>query len=74
MADIHLYFVGIPLLLTVVLAVLVYARKGAHPPTYDMSQPWTHPPVLWAAVDEVIAGHDEHGAGFSVGGGASGKW
>lgn len=75
--HILLYFVGIPLLLVVVLSALIWSSKGAHPATYQMSEPWaqTHPPILWAAVDEVVGGqhgHDE--APVSVGGGASGKW
>ncbi|MCV7314806.1 hypothetical protein H7J77_04540 [Mycolicibacillus parakoreensis] len=76
MAEIHLYFVGIPLGLTLLLALWIWSHKGAHAPTYRMSEPWTHPPVLWAATDEAVGapahGHDT--AEFSVGGGASGKW
>jgi hypothetical protein len=77
--EIHLYFIGIPLLLVVVLAVLIWSHKGPHPETYKLSEPWTHPPVLWAATDEVIGnahgGHGGHDASeFTVGGGASGTW
>jgi hypothetical protein len=74
--EIHLYFVGIPLLLVAVLVVLIWSRKGPHPATYQLSQPWTHPPILWAATDEDIGdGHHGHSTSdFSVGGGASGKW
>ena len=77
--EIHLYFVGIPLLLVIVLVALIWSHKGPHPATYKMSEPWTHAPILWAATDEVLGdGHDAHaghGASeFSVGGGASGKW
>jgi hypothetical protein len=73
--EIHLFFVGIPLLLTALLAAAIWSRKGPHPATYKLSESWTHPPILWAATDEVVGhghghGHDE----FSVGGGASGKW
>ena len=76
--EIHLYFVGIPLLLVIVLAALIWSRKGPHPATYKLSEPWTHTPILWAATDEVL-GNDRgtHSGGaseFSVGGGASGKW
>jgi hypothetical protein len=72
--EIHLFFVGIPLLLTALLAAAIWSRKGPHP-TYTLSESWTHSPILWAATDEVVGhghghGHDE----FSVGGGASGKW
>lgn len=76
MLEIHLYFVGIPLALVAVLVPLIWSRKGPHPPTYRLSEPWTHPPILWAAVDEDIGGgHQGHGTSeFSVGGGASGTW
>lgn len=74
--EIHLYFVGIPLFLVIVLAALIWSRKGPHPATYKMSEPWAHLPILWAATDENIGdGHHGHGASeFSLGGGASGKW
>jgi hypothetical protein len=74
--EIHLYFLGIPLLLVSLLAALIWSRKGPHPATYNLSEPWTHPPILWAATDEVLGhGHGAYGASeFSVGGGASGKW
>ncbi|AFE17310.1 hypothetical protein MRGA327_15225 [Mycobacterium tuberculosis RGTB327] len=35
--EIHLFFVGIPLLLVVVLSVLIWSRKGPHPATYKLS-------------------------------------
>ncbi|GAB7143348.1 aa3-type cytochrome oxidase subunit CtaJ [Mycobacterium riyadhense] len=77
--EIHLFFVGIPLLLVVVLAGLIWSRKGPHPTTYELSEPWTHPPILWAATDEDVGnshgGHGGHGGSeFTVGGGASGTW
>ena len=73
--EIHAYFVGIPLLLVIVLSALIWSRKGPHPATYKMSEPWTHPPILWAATDEDVGGgHGGHGSEFSVGGGASGTW
>jgi hypothetical protein len=80
--KVHLLFVGVPLLLVVVLASLIWSRKGPHPATYQMSEQWTHEPILWAAVDEVVElVGDRHRHGDSVasaesmvGGGASGKW
>ncbi|AGZ54035.1 aa3-type cytochrome oxidase subunit CtaJ [Mycobacterium kansasii] len=74
--EIHLLFVGIPLSLVVVLALMIFTRKGPHPATYEMSERWTHPPILWAATDEDVGGsHGGHGSSeFSVGGGASGTW
>jgi hypothetical protein len=76
MMEIHLYFVGIPLLLVIVLVALIWSQKGPHPATYKLSEPWTHSPILWAATDENLGnGHGGHGTSeFSVGGGASGKW
>ena len=76
-AVIHLLFVGVPLAVVAVLAALIFSRKGNHPATYQLSEPWTHEPILWSAVDEAIPGGGHHGHGadeFSVGGGASGKW
>jgi len=71
--EIHLYFIGIPLALVILLSVLIWSHKGPHPATYDLSEKWTHPPILWAATDEAVGGG--HGASeFSVGGGASGTW
>ncbi len=73
--EIHLYFLGIPLLLVAVLAALIWSRRGPHPATYKLSEPWTHPPILWAATDEDVGGRHGHGnSEFSVGGGASGRW
>jgi hypothetical protein len=74
--EAHLVLLGPALLLTAVLVALIFSRKGPHPATYKLSEPWTHGPILWAATDEVVGdAHHEHGtAEFSVGGGASGKW
>ena len=76
--EIHLLVVGIPLLLVAVLATLIWSRKGPHPATYNLSESWTHPPILWAAADEAVGGAHgpgAHGAAqFTVGGGASGTW
>ena len=77
--EIHLVFIGIPLLLVAALSALIWSRKGPHPATYKLSEPWTHPPILWAATDEAVGGahggHGDHeGSEFTVGGGASGTW
>lgn len=76
MMEIHLLFVGIPLLLVVLLCVPIYARKSPHPATYKLSDKWTHDPILWAATGENVGGaHHGHGSDeLTVGGGASGKW
>ena len=69
---------ALPVLAIVGVIFLVYSRKGNHPPTYTLSEPWTHAPILWAATAEVVpgSGHDDpdHGGGVNVGGGASGRW
>ena len=73
--ETHLLLVGIPLLLVVILGSLFLTRKGPHPASYDLSEKWTHPPILWAATDEAVGGsHGGHGSEFTVGGGASGTW
>lgn len=71
--EIHLYFIGIPLLLVAVLAVLIWSHKGPHPATYKLQEKWTHAPILWAASDQDVNVHGGHDT-FSVGGGASGTW
>jgi hypothetical protein len=71
--EIHMFFLGIPLLLTALLAAAIWSRKGPHAATYTLSEPWTHSPILWAATDEVV-GHGHGASEFSVGGGASGTW
>ena len=77
--DIHLFLIGIPLLLVAALSAMIYSRKGPHPATYKLTEPWTHAPILWAATDEAVGGaHGGHGghegSEFTVGGGASGTW
>ncbi len=76
MAEIHLMFVGIPLLLVVVLVALIWRGKDPHPATYKMSDPWRHEPILWASEEPADHGHGGgHGAHpLTIGGGASGKW
>jgi hypothetical protein len=73
----HLLIVGIPIALVIVLSLMIFPRHNKHPKTYKLTQPWTHAPILWAAVDEVVPGGGHHGHGaaeVNVGGGASGKW
>jgi hypothetical protein len=76
MMEIHLLSVAVPVVLVLLLAALIYRHKGPHPETYKLPDQWTHAPILWAATEEHVGGgHHGHGAaGFSVGGGASGKW
>ena len=56
--------------------MLIYKRGAKSRPTYHLSQPFTHEPILWAATDEAIpGGSDGHGGSdLSVGGGVSGNW
>ncbi len=61
-------------MLFVVLALIYLTRKGPHPATYKMSDPWTHEPILWAAEEPQDHGHGGHSHGVTIGGGASGKW
>jgi hypothetical protein len=73
--ELHALLLGVPLALVAVLSVLIWSHKGTHPATYEMSEEWTHGPILWAAVDETVGSHGGHGTDeFTVGGGASGKW
>jgi hypothetical protein len=71
-AEVHLIFVGIPLLVVAVLSAMIWSRKGPHPATYKLSEPWTHNPILWASDEPVEHGHGSHP--LTIGGGASGKW
>ncbi|KUI34546.1 hypothetical protein AU197_06770 [Mycobacterium sp. IS-1590] len=52
----------VPLGLTAVLAVLIWRKKGPHPASYKMSDPWKHAPILWAS-DEPSG--DVHATGRS---------
>ena len=73
--EIHLLFVGIPLLVVAALSAMIWSRKGPHPASYKMSEPWTHAPILWASDEPAEHGHGGHGSHpLTIGGGASGKW
>jgi hypothetical protein len=67
----HSLLGGVPLLVLLVLAALIFRRKGPHPETYRLTDEWTHEPILWAADEPADHGH---ASGLTVGGGASGKW
>ncbi|GAB7069209.1 hypothetical protein H7J06_20525 [Mycobacterium hodleri] len=67
----HSLLGGVPLLLALVLAALIFRRKGPHPATYKLTDEWTHEPILWASDEPADHGHGTH---LTVGGGASGKW
>jgi hypothetical protein len=70
----HSLMGGVPLLVLLVLIALIWSRKGPHPATYELSEEWTHAPILWAADEPADHGHGGHGSHLTVGGGASGKW
>ena len=70
----HSLLGGVPLAVLLVLIALIFSRKGPHPATYKMSDPWAHAPILWAADEPADHGHGGHGSHLTVGGGASGKW
>ena len=70
----HSLLGGVPLLLLLVLIALIWSRKGPHPATYELSDEWTHAPILWAADEPADHGHGGHGSHLTVGGGASGRW
>jgi hypothetical protein len=65
---------GLPVLLVIALIALIYSRALRSRPTYQLSQPFTHEPILWSAVDEAVPGDGHSGHAQSVGGGASGRW
>lgn len=76
---IHALYLGAPVAVFALLALFTYSRKGNHPATYKMSEPWTYGPILWSATDEAVGGGHGHGgahahAEVAVGGGASGRW
>jgi hypothetical protein len=70
----HSLLGGVPLVVFLLLAVWTLGRKGPHPATYNMSEKWTHDPILWASDEPADHGHGGHGAHVTVGGSASGKW
>jgi len=65
---------GLPVLLVIALIALIYARGRKNQPSYHLSQPFTHEPILWSAVDEPVPGDGHGGHALNIGGGASGQW
>jgi hypothetical protein len=57
-----LVFVGAPLAVVVVLALLIFVPGGRKRPRYKSGQPWTHAPVWYEP-------HPEHGPAAGHGGG-----
>ena len=53
---------GTPVLLVIALIAFIYSRGRNNRPTYRLSQPFTHEPILWSAVDEAVPSPgDGHG-------------
>ena len=57
LVQIHLLVVGIPLLLVAVLSAMIWSRKGPHPATYELPEPWTHTPITWHDLRHAFAVH-----------------
>jgi len=68
----------VPIAVALVLIFLIYGvgknRKGPHPTPYQLSEKWTHEPILWASEEPVDHGHSHGSHPLTIGGGASGKW
>jgi hypothetical protein len=60
-AETILVFVGIPLAVVVLLAVLIFLPGGRKRPRYKSGQPWHHEPVWYEP-------HPEHGPAAGHGG------
>ena len=66
-ALIHASFVLVPLALTLIISLFIFTKKGPHPETYDMSERWTHDPILWASKEPDDHGHGGHDSAFDCG-------
>ena len=87
-AETLLVFVGAPLAVVAVLALLIYLPGGRKRPRYKSGQPWPHEPVWYEPHPDGPAGghhgggHAASGAGPDAGsgrpggplGGARGTW
>jgi hypothetical protein len=63
-AETILVFVGIPLAVVVLLAMLIFLPGGRKRPRYKSGQPWAHAPVWYEP-------HPEHGPASGHGGQAA---
>jgi hypothetical protein len=52
-----LVFVGIPLAVIVVLAVLIWGPGGRKRPRYRPGQPWEHAPIWYEPHPDAVGGH-----------------
>ena len=83
-AETILVFVGIPLAVVVLLALLIFLPGGRTRPSYKSGQPWEHAPIWYEPHPDhaPAAGHGSHAAlpaGVSTAeagplGGARGTW
>ena len=68
----HSLFVLVPLGLTAVLALLIWRKKGPHPASYKVSEPWRHAPILWASEEPSLhagaTGHSPYADSAAHGG------
>ena len=68
-AEVLLVFVGIPLLVIAVLAVLIWGTGGRKRPRYRPGQPWDHAPIWYEPHPGASGGHgssDGHGGSHSL--------
>ena len=82
-AETILVFAGVPLLIILVMAALIFLPGGRKRPRYRSGQPWEHAPVWYEPHPQGPAGHGEYAAieagaasASSAGplGGARGTW
>lgn len=82
-AETILVFVGIPLAIVLLLALLIFAPGGRKRPRYRPGQPWEHAPVWYEPHPQATGNHGatahaaiEGGTASAAGplGGARGTW
>jgi hypothetical protein len=83
-AETLLVFVGAPLAVVAVLALLIFLPGGRKRPRYKSGQPWPHEPVWYEPHPEGPAGDHHGGSHAAIGagsattagplGGARGTW
>jgi hypothetical protein len=81
-AETILVFVGAPLAVVVLLALLIFLPRGRKRSRYKSGQPWEHEPVWYEPHPDGPAGHHGSHAAIDAGhaqkagplGGARGTW
>jgi hypothetical protein len=56
-AEVILVFVGAPLAVVAVLALLIWGPGGNKRPRYRPGQPWNHEPVWYEPHPDAVGGH-----------------